>query len=612
MAQSRLSIGIRSKLLNVAATAGILLMSLGSSTQAAFAATTSYSLKNLAATVNGTSVTATATVAASVKTTATYAGICVRDAAGNNHDFNKAQNVTLTTTGTVLNGPAQTLAPGTYSYFACIYVKSVWISVGATKSFTIGSTAPTTYTLDNLAATVSGTSVTATATVAASVNTTAQSAGICVNDASNNSFNFPMNQNVVLTTSGTVLNGAAQTLVPGTYTYYACITVQNVLSQVGSTKTFTVSSQTVPTTYALNNLSATVNGTSVTATATVAASVSTTAQSAGICVRDASNNNFDFTPIQNVVLTTNGTVLNGATQTLVPGTYTYYACITVQNVLSQVGNSQNFMVSSVGGSLPYASALSGYTNLAQSFTAKQMTTPDANSKTWAQYADATQEGGNTCSTTDATYDATNDAVELSTNGLPTNQSGASCGHIRSATTVPTINSVVESKIYLPGTSATTMLDWASFWTDGTNASGVENWPITGEVDAVETNFGRSYISIHCGCMADYNAASYGPTEVWTTEPSGWEDKDTTYATTSAPNIGPGWTVVDIAFNSDGTAGIYYNGTLYVTVPASVLTWNTGSTYVNWGISGAYAAETQSNWPTGAGAEEVQYMKVFTK
>ena len=499
----------------VAAVAGVLVLIIGG-TQVASAAShtlaTTYTLKNLSATVTGTSVTATATVAASVKTTAQYAGICVRDANGNNYDFNKPQNVTLTTAGTVLNGPAQTLPVGTYTYFACVDVSNVWYQVGSTQSFTVSKQVvpPTTYTLKNLSATVTGTSVTATATVAASVNTTAQSAGICVNDVSNNSFNFPMSQNVALTTTGTVLNGSAQTLAAGTYTYYACIVVQNVSSQVGSSQTFTVNS------------------------------------------------------------TTGG---GGGSTT----------------------------------SLPYASALSGYSNLSQSFTAQDMI-----SGNWAQAADSTQEGGGTCSTADTTYDAANDAVELSTNGLPTNQSGASCGHIRSAVTVPTKNTVIESKIWLPGNSSTTMMDWASFWTDGANSSGTENWPITGEVDAVETNFGRSYISIHCGCMPDYNASTLSPTEVWTTEPSGWEDKDTTYATTTAPNIGPGWTVVDIAYNSDGSASIYYNGTFYITVPASVLTWNTGYTYVNWGISGAYATESQSSWPTGAAFEEVQDLKVFTK
>jgi len=252
-----------------------------------------------------------------------------------------------------------------------------------------------------------------------------------------------------------------------------------------------------------------------------------------------------------------------------------------------------------GSTAPFASALSSYSTLAQSYTASQMI-----SGNWAKASNDTQEGGNTCSVSNVTYDSTNDAVKLSTQA-----SGGDCAAIRSATTVPTKNVVLESKISMPGTSSTAMLDWGSFWTDGANASGQENWPVTGEVDAVETQFGQSYVSIHCGCMQDYNAANFAPTEVWTTEPSGWEDADTTYAKASGSNIGPGWTVVDIAFNSDGSASIYYNGTLYVTVPASVLTWNTGHTYVDWGISAGY---TTSGWPTAATAEEVQYLKVFTK
>lgn len=263
------------------------------------------------------------------------------------------------------------------------------------------------------------------------------------------------------------------------------------------------------------------------------------------------------------------------------------------------GSSGGGTTTGSGSTKPYASALSNYTTLAQSYTASQMI-----SQNWAQDANDTQEGGSTCSLSNTTYDSANTAVKLYTSA-----SGKDCADIRSATTVPTKNAVIESKIYMPGSSSTSMLDWGSFWTDGANASGQENWPITGEVDAVETQFGQSYVSIHCGCMQDYNASTDSPTEVWTTEPSGWEDKDTTYAKGSGSNIGPGWTVVDIAFDSNGSASIYYNGTLYVTVPASALTWNTGHTYVVWGISAGYST---SGWPTGAAAEEVQYLKVFTQ
>jgi lysophospholipase L1-like esterase len=112
------------------------LAALGGGTQAAYAATT-YTQKALSATVNGTSVTATATVAASVQTTAQYAGICVRDAADNNLDFTKGQNVVITTAGTVLNGPQKTFTPGTYTYFICLSVKNVWYQAGITKTFTV-------------------------------------------------------------------------------------------------------------------------------------------------------------------------------------------------------------------------------------------------------------------------------------------------------------------------------------------------------------------------------------------------------------------------------------------------------------------------------------------
>ena len=340
----------------IAAVIGVLSLVISGS-QAVSAATrysaTTYTLKNLAATVSGTSVSATATVAASVKTTAQYAGICVRDANNNNHDFNKAQNVVLTTTGTALKGSSQTLAAGTYTYFACIEVQYVWTQVGSNKSFTIGTT---------------GTGGGGTTTCY--TQTWAQgSSGQCVKDIQN-----LLNYDVYQTNTSQYL------VVDGDYGSYTAAAVKLEQNNNGLTQSGTVDAQTwpyvctpgsgtvpswytsaatdagcpptvtppAPVTYTLDSLAATVNGTSVSATATVAASADTTAQTAGICVRDASNGNFDFSMGQNVVLTTTGTVLNGAAQTLASGTYTYYACITVQNVASQVGNSQTFTVNRDG------------------------------------------------------------------------------------------------------------------------------------------------------------------------------------------------------------------------------------------------------------------------
>ncbi len=175
-----------------------------------------------------------------------------------------------------------------------------------------------------------------------------------------------------------------------------------------------------------------------------------------------------------------------------------------------------------------------------------------------------------------TYSSALDAVVLSTNGEATTSAGADCGHVRSQYTVPTSGDVVEAKIWLPGLSsaasfggtsypAGTLLDWASMWTDGADSTnGAENWPADTEVDGVETQYGTNYVSIHYGSVS----STGGSTGIWTTEPQGWEPAGAAYATGAAgvPNVQAGWNVVDIEFTST-VANIYYNGQLYVTVPA---------------------------------------------
>ena len=219
---------------------------------------------------------------------------------------------------------------------------------------------------------------------------------------------------------------------------------------------------------------------------------------------------------------------------------------------------------------PFAPALSSYGTLAQSYSASDIVNDG-----WAQDANDTNEGGGACPVANTTYSSALDAVVLSTNGEATTSAGADCGHIRSQYTVPTSGDVVEAKIWLPGLSsaasfggtsypAGTLLDWASMWTDGADSTnGAENWPADTEVDAVETQYGTNYVSIHYGSVS----STGGSTGIWTTEPQGWEPAGAAYATGAAgvPNIQAGWNVVDIEFTST-VANIYYNGQLYVTVP----------------------------------------------
>jgi hypothetical protein len=218
-----------------------------------------------------------------------------------------------------------------------------------------------------------------------------------------------------------------------------------------------------------------------------------------------------------------------------------------------------------------------------------------------------------------TYSSSLDAVVMSTAGQPAKSTTGDCGHIRSQYTVPTSGDVVEAKIWLPslgspatfggsGYPAGTPIDWASMWTDGANsANGAENWPADTEVDAVETQYGTSYVSIHYGSLSK----SGGSTGIWTTEPKGWEGTGAIYATPNSgvPNVQAGWNVVDIEFTST-VANIYYNGELYVTIPASVLSHKPA--YLNCGISGPNGNDSNyPKWPAGPGTEDVQYVEVFS-
>ena len=264
--------------------------------------------------------------------------------------------------------------------------------------------------------------------------------------------------------------------------------------------------------------------------------------------------------------------------------------------------------------VPYAPALSAYNVVAQSYSAT-----DIINDGWAQDANDTAEGAQTCPVSNASYSSALDAVVLTTGGTPSTGATTDCGHIRSQGTVPTSGDVVEAKIWLPSLSsavtmngttypAGTLLDWASMWTDGADTTnGTENWPADTEVDGVETQYGVNYVSVHYGSAA----AGGGSTGDWTTEPQGWEPAGAIYATPNAgaANVQPGWNVVDMEF-TPADANVYINGSLFVTIPASVLTHDPA--YLDFGISGPNGYDPDyPNWPAGPATEDVQYVKVFS-
>ncbi|HYH74795.1 MAG TPA: SGNH/GDSL hydrolase family protein [Candidatus Saccharimonadales bacterium] len=141
-------------------------------------------------------------------------------------------------------------------------------------------------------------------------------------------------------------------------------------------------------TFTLTSMSATVSGTNVTATATVQASPQTTAQYAGICARDAASNIWDFAKHSNHVITTTGTTLNGPEKTFDAGTYTYFTCISVNNVWYQAGASQTFTV----GNATAAPAGSSYGDNALEHWSNAVKNRNTAPATWVAWGDSFTEG----------------------------------------------------------------------------------------------------------------------------------------------------------------------------------------------------------------------------
>jgi hypothetical protein len=102
------------------------------------------------------------------------------------------------------------------------------------------------------------------------------------------------------------------------------------------------------TTYTQYSLSATVSGTSVTASTRVRADVPTAVTYYGICVRDSAGGNQDFpnkvsTTINN---DTDGTEYVAAAKTFAAGTYTYWPCL-YDTAWRNIGATKTFTVASV-------------------------------------------------------------------------------------------------------------------------------------------------------------------------------------------------------------------------------------------------------------------------
>jgi hypothetical protein len=187
-------------------------------------------------------------------------------------------------------------------------------------------------------------------------------------------------------------------------------------------------------------------------------------------------------------------------------------------------------------------------------------------------------------------------------------STADCGVIQSPGTYPTSSGVVEALVKFSGftnASGHFFANWASFWMYG------PNWPEQGEIDAVETQYGQSYVSYHYGSGSSSDAT----TDPWTYPAKTVQlAPDDTASVPAAPNILPDeWTYVTLAFGKNASGylvDVYYNGTLYCTVNGPYVTGDPMCITAGTGFGGPVLGSSQTPYDQ-AGTVEIQYVRTFS-
>ena len=159
-------------------------------------------------------------------------------------------------------------------------------------------------------------------------------------------------------------------------------------------------------------------------------------------------------------------------------------------------------------------------------------------------------GGSHCDPANVTVNA--ESVTLNTNGT-----SSECGVIQSPRLYPTTDGYVyEARVdfsAVPGTDQ--FADWAAYWMYG------NNWPVDGEIDAVETTFGTQFVSYHYG--TDNSSVS-------TCNYVNGCDPNAAPLYPESPNIKAGWHTVDIAFGGKWIE-IFYDGRPYVAIKGNFVT-----------------------------------------
>lgn len=98
-----------------------------------------FTLAELRHTATGASVTCTALVKASTRTTVGKYGIAVQSTTGVRFDYPMQSRVTITRKGTRTTTSPKTFPAGVYTYWAAIYTGGRWVQVGETNTFTVGA-----------------------------------------------------------------------------------------------------------------------------------------------------------------------------------------------------------------------------------------------------------------------------------------------------------------------------------------------------------------------------------------------------------------------------------------------------------------------------------------
>lgn len=202
-----------------------------------------------------------------------------------------------------------------------------------------------------------------------------------------------------------------------------------------------------------------------------------------------------------------------------------------------------------------------------------------------------------------TTDGGLDVIQLATT------STADCGIIQSPGKFSTASGVVEALVKFSGFTSSSghfFAGWGSFWMYG------DNWPAGGEIDAVETQYGNSYVSYHYGS----GSSSQATTDPWSYPAKTVQLSPKNSALVPAPpNIVPdAWTYVTLAFGKDASGNykcdVYYNGTLYCAIAGPYVTG--APMYITAGIGFGAPGLGSSQAPYDRpGNIAIQYVRVFS-